>query len=184
MMSKKGNYRIFKSSLGWAAIAATERGIVYSVLPMDNIDDVVLEIEKAIERCGPALEPQKDVEDMLVGFYGGREVTLEKVVLDVSAVSPFSRRVYEVVKKIPRGTVLSYGEVAALSGNPRAARAVGSAMAKNPFPPFVPCHRVIASDGGLCGFGGERGLILKKKLLELEGVTVVGSDVSSFAVKK
>jgi methylated-DNA-[protein]-cysteine S-methyltransferase len=85
-------------------------------------------------------------------------------------VSPFVRRVYGVVRRIPRGKVLSYGEVAEAAGKPGAARAVGNAMARNPICLFIPCHRVVASSG-LGGFGGEGGVAQKKLLLGLEGLS-------------
>lgn len=78
---------------------------------------------------------------------------------------PFFERVYRCVAAIPGGAVLSYGEVAARCGSPGATRAVGNAMARNPLPLIVPCHRVVAS-AGLGGFGG--GLALKRGLLERE----------------
>ena len=83
--------------------------------------------------------------------------------------SPFVRRVYGVVSRIPRGQVLSYGEVAEAAGKPGAARAVGNAMARNPICLFIPCHRVVASNG-LGGFGGDGGIEQKRRLLGLEGL--------------
>ncbi len=83
-------------------------------------------------------------------------------------ISGFSRRVFEVVEAIPFGEVLAYGRVAERAGNPRAARAVGSIMRSNPWALFIPCHRVIGSDGSLCGYGGPRGVSLKKRLLTYE----------------
>lgn len=87
-------------------------------------------------------------------------------------VTPFQRRVYEVVLKIPPGQTRSYKWVARQVGRPGAARAVGQALKRNPlsFRPEkmsgIPCHRVIASDGSLCGFSS--GLKLKRRLLEME----------------
>jgi methylated-DNA-[protein]-cysteine S-methyltransferase len=83
--------------------------------------------------------------------------------------TPFLRRIYEVVRRIPRGKTLSYGEVAEAAGRPGAARAVGNAMARNPICLFIPCHRVLASNG-IGGWGGEGGVEQKKLLLRLEGV--------------
>jgi len=82
------------------------------------------------------------------------------------APTPFLRRVYRVVSDIPPGQTLTYSEVAARAGRPGAARAVGAAMAANPFAPVVPCHRVIGSDGRLRGYGG--GLPMKKAMLSME----------------
>jgi len=80
--------------------------------------------------------------------------------------TPFERAVWNTVRKIPYGQTRTYGWVAAETGKRKRARAVGQAMANNPFPLVVPCHRVVASDGSLGGFSG--GLELKKALLDLE----------------
>jgi O-6-methylguanine DNA methyltransferase len=88
--------------------------------------------------------------------------------LDVADLTDFQRQIFAIVREIPRGRTRTYGEVAALSGRPKAARAVGRAVACNPFVILVPCHRVIASRG-LGGFAG--GLELKEKLLALERVS-------------
>jgi len=82
-------------------------------------------------------------------------------------MTEFQKRIYEVVKKIPRGKVLTYKEVARLAGRPKAYRAVGNALNKNPFAPAVPCHRVIKSDGKIGGYA--RGTKIKVKLLRKEG---------------
>jgi len=85
-----------------------------------------------------------------------------------AAISDFARKVYAVVRRIPKGGTLTYKEVAELIGNPRAYRAVGNALNKNPFAPQVPCHRVIRSGGVLGGFAS--GAPKKRKLLSREGV--------------
>ena len=90
------------------------------------------------------------------------------------AADPFSHRVLSVVRRIPPGRVASYGEVAALAGRPRAARAVGNIM-KGCRRPDVPCHRVIAAGGRLGGYGGSE--ILKRSLLAAEGIVVSCSRV-------
>ncbi len=82
----------------------------------------------------------------------------------------FQRKVYEVVANIPTGQAKSYAEVAKAAGSPGAARAVGNAMARNPIPLVVPCHRVLAAGGALGGFTG--GLDMKEALLEAEGQAV------------
>jgi len=89
-------------------------------------------------------------------------------------MSPFVQRVLIVVRRIPVGRVATYGGVAALAGQPRAARAVGNIM-RNCRRPDVPCHRVIAAGGRLGGYGGSEAL--KRALLAAEGVIVSGSKV-------
>ena len=86
--------------------------------------------------------------------------------VDLGRVTPFRRRVYEALLRVGRGQTCTYGELAAAAGSAGAARAVGSAMAENPVPLIIPCHRVVAA-GGLGGYGG--GLELKRRLLALEG---------------
>jgi O-6-methylguanine DNA methyltransferase len=98
-------------------------------------------------------------------FAAGKPVRW-RVPLDLSAGTRFQQQVWRALTKIPRGETRSYGWVARKIGKPRASRAVGAACGANPIPVIVPCHRVIAGDGSLGGFGG--GLPLKRRLLALE----------------
>jgi methylated-DNA-[protein]-cysteine S-methyltransferase len=82
------------------------------------------------------------------------------------AGTPFQKKVWQALLKIPYGKTASYGETAKITGNKNASRAVGGANNKNPIPVFIPCHRCIGRDGSLVGYGG--GLHIKKFLLELE----------------
>lgn len=88
----------------------------------------------------------------------------------------FVGRVYEVSKKIPKGYVATYAQIAALSGNPKAARAVGMAMRNNLHMPIVPCHRVVSSSGELTGYSAG-GVVVKKEMLLKEGVVFNGDRV-------
>jgi methylated-DNA-[protein]-cysteine S-methyltransferase len=91
--------------------------------------------------------------------------------LHLAPTSTFSRKVLTACLTIPPGEVVTYGELARMAGKPKAARAAGRVMARNPISIVIPCHRVVASDLSLHGYGG--GLAMKKALLESEGVTVV-----------
>ena len=91
--------------------------------------------------------------------------------LDLRELSPFAQKVLRELAKVPYGKTISYGELAKRAGSPKAGRAVGNIVAKNPLPIIVPCHRVIASDGGLGGFSGPGGLKLKRQLLLMEKET-------------
>jgi O-6-methylguanine DNA methyltransferase len=86
--------------------------------------------------------------------------------LDLTGLSPFDARVYEVVARVPAGETVTYGEVAVLAGSPGAARAVGGAMSRCPLFPAVPCHRVVRAADGWSGWGGDT--TLKRRLLEAE----------------
>jgi O-6-methylguanine DNA methyltransferase len=89
----------------------------------------------------------------------------------------FKNKVYKICSSIPKGKVATYGQLARLAGKPKAARAVGVFMKNNPDAPIVPCHRVVASDGGLTGYSGEGGIAQKKKMLKKEGVLFKGDRV-------
>jgi methylated-DNA-[protein]-cysteine S-methyltransferase len=90
--------------------------------------------------------------------------------VDLSLVGPFQRRVLERLRRIPKGQVRTYREIAREIGQPGATRAVGTACARNPIPLLIPCHRVVRSDGGLGGYSLRGGIALKERLLESEGV--------------
>ncbi|MBN2541828.1 MGMT family protein [bacterium] len=116
------------------------------------------------------------MEAFLAG--GGIRFSLESVRMDLC--KDFQRRVLVEEHSIPRGRVSSYHRIAQRVGNPRAARAVGTALAKNPFPIIIPCHRVVRSDGTLGGYYG--GVKMKKTLLEMEGIefNLKGKIISQF----
>jgi len=98
----------------------------------------------------------------------GKPVRFCLDILDWSFTYPFQERVLRIENKIPRGMVSTYGRLASKLGHTGAARAVGTALARNPFPLVIPCHRAVRSDGSLGGYAG--GLEMKRELLKLEGV--------------
>ena len=120
---------------------------------------------------------------MLHQFFGGHGKVANPRSLDLSNVSTFRRNVYKLLCRIPRGRVTTYGAIAQSLGGKRYSRAVGTAVAKNPFPLIVPCHRVVPASGevGNYGMGGREpstGTYMKRRLLELEGVKFQNQKVS------
>ena len=109
-----------------------------------------------------------DVVARVCALLAGEAVNLSNVPLDLEPFSHFQRTVTTVLRQVPRGEVVTYGELAALAGRPRAQRAAGSVCARNPFMFLVPCHRVIAANG--IGSYGSAGTGIKRRLLALEGV--------------
>lgn len=103
----------------------------------------------------------------LANYYAGGPWPRHPELVARAASTPFGRRVYEAVAAIPAGRSRTYGDIARQLGRPGAARAVGRAMATNPFPVIIPCHRVVGSDGSLTGFAG--GVEMKAAMLEMEG---------------
>src|SRR5262249_51703056 len=108
--------------------------------------------------------------ERLVAFLHGQPVTFDDVELDWDEETDFFRALGEALADVPRGEVVTYGELAALAGRPGAARAAGTFCAHNRLPVFVPCHRVVAA-GGIGGYGS-LGVEYKRRLLALEGVTI------------
>ena len=136
----------------------------------------VAETDEGVAAVSPADSPEALLADLRRRF-PGVEAIAGKVdaswlsdgpppALDVNGLSPFDARVYEVVRTVPAGQTVTYGEVAALIGSPGAARAVGGAMARCPFFPAVHCHRVVRAADGWSGWGGDDRL--KRRLLEAE----------------
>jgi methylated-DNA-[protein]-cysteine S-methyltransferase len=110
-----------------------------------------------------------DAVSQLNEYFRGRRTRFD-LKLDLDGITPFRKKVYRKLMSVRAGQVTSYGKLAGKSGFKNAGRAVGSAMASNPLPIVIPCHRVLKSDGGLGGFGG--GLPLKKRLLKIEGLII------------
>jgi methylated-DNA-[protein]-cysteine S-methyltransferase len=117
----------------------------------------------------PRLDPEELVERFAT-FLAGRPVGFDDVPLDLDGCTPFQRAVACSLRTVPRGEVVSYGELAALAGYPGAQRAVGSFCARNRFALLIPCHRVVAAEG--IGGYGSAGAPVKRRLLALEGVVL------------
>lgn len=98
------------------------------------------------------------------------ELDFSAVAVDLAGLPGFRRRVYEAARAVAWGRTASYGELARSVGQHGAARAVGRALGQNPLPIIIPCHRILASDGGIGGFSAYGGTATKRRLLELEGL--------------
>ena len=161
-------YALCETKLGWVGIGIEDGAICAATLSRSG--------EAALEELSArgADEPADATEaapfiDLVRRAAEGEEVHVNGAVRIVGG-TPFQRAVWEAMLSIPRGTTMSYAELARRVGRPGAARAVGQAVGSNPVPLLIPCHRVVASDGTLGGFGG--GLPMKRALLKQEGVAV------------
>ena len=162
-------YDVFETPIGWMGALASPVGLRRTTLP-----------QATFELCASLLGPEADhaqfypgrfteLREALSFFWEGSAVDFRDQPIDVGDASSFLRVAWEACRSIPTGETRTYGWLAAQAGRPAAARAAGQAMARNRLPIVVPCHRVIASDGGLRGFGrGASQLDLKRCLLELE----------------
>jgi methylated-DNA-[protein]-cysteine S-methyltransferase len=105
----------------------------------------------------------------MVALIAGEPRNLTDIVIDDAGTPEFNRRVYAIVRAIPSGQTMTYGEVATRLGDPLLARDVGKAMGENPTPIVMPCHRVLAAGGKTGGFSAPGGVITKLQLLTIEG---------------
>lgn len=162
------SYRLVPTEAGTCWYVAGDAGLVRSGLPEKSKkaarDRVRAEFPDAKEDA--ALLPR--LAAAFAKYFAGGDVRFE-VRLDERGLTPFRRDVYRALKRVRRGRYVTYAELAEKVGRPGAARGVGVAMARNPFPPIVPCHRVVGSDGTLRGFSAPGGVGLKQRMLELEG---------------
>ena len=160
---------VFPTEMGWVGALVSPQGVVRISLPAPDEGAALTQLLAGWEEEPPqALSTPllADLRSRLERFYRGEEVALDPP-LDLSAHPSFYQRAWAAVREIPWGATHSYGEVALRLRTPGAARAVGTAMAANPVPPVIPCHRVLRSDGSLGGFGG--GLAMKRRMLQNEG---------------
>ncbi len=150
---------------GWIGVGVTENGVAKVVLPKGSKDEVEKELSSFNDDINQELASQ--CVNLLSRYLSGEPIALGQIPVDLKAIPPVHRRILQTLKRFSRiGQTITYGELARLCGMPKAARLVGQAMAKNPVPLLIPCHRVIRSDGSLGGFAA--GTELKRKLLGLE----------------
>jgi methylated-DNA-[protein]-cysteine S-methyltransferase len=159
-------YELSDTPLGTLLLAKTERGlcrIEYDPEPDRGVERLARTFGRRVLRTPGALD---DARRQLDEYFDGRRRLFE-LDLDLGlATTPFSRRVLEELARVPYGEVTTYGTLAVQAGKPRAARAVGTVMNRNPIPIVLPCHRVVGASGSLVGYGG--GLERKQTLLQLE----------------
>jgi methylated-DNA-[protein]-cysteine S-methyltransferase len=155
------------SPLGRLLVVQGPDGLVRIAFPEEAEDHVLAEVASAL---GPnVIGSDRELaseRDALSDYLEGDATTLALPVDLRLAHAPFRRAVLEKLREVPRGATVSYGELAARAGNPKASRAVGSACARNPVPIVVPCHRVVRTGGDIGSYGG--GPEMKRFLLELE----------------
>ena len=152
---------------GSVGIVASEQGLCRVVLTRRNVE----ETRRWLGRQYPEARRKDDVlasfQRQLRDYFAGRHVQFD-VPVDLSGLTAFQRRVLAACAAVDYGQTVTYGQLARRIGNPRATRAVGAALGRNPVPLVIPCHRVVGCNGGLGGFSAEQGIGMKRRLLELE----------------
>lgn len=166
-------YTAFDSPVGTLYVALDGRmvaGLSFSSKGDDDFcEELLARTGKSFSRSDALARPV--VKELREYFNGKRSAFSFRP--DISGFTTFQQKVLRATAQIPFGQTRTYGWLAERADSPRASRAAGQVMARNPIPIIIPCHRVIDSSGGLCGFGGRlQALDLKKKLLAIEGVTI------------
>ena len=152
--------------LGWMGVVGSPDGLRRVILPQEFKEAVIDQLEGwASPAEGRSSAVFGDLPQRLSRYLEGEQVDFHDK-LDLVGTTRFQQSVWRITRIIPYGETKSYAWVARQLDSPKAARAVGQALGKNPLPIVIPCHRVIGSDGGLVGFGG--GAELKEYLLGLE----------------
>ncbi len=169
-------YALLATAIGPCSVAWRGDVIVGVALPEADEAATEARIRRAVPGVVPAEPPPvvRAVLDRIVALLDGEPVDLADVAVEVRHDSDFARRVHEVVRAIPPGETLTYGEVAARLGEPGAAQAVGRAMGANPVPIVVPCHRVVGAGGRPVGFSAPGGVATKQRILRIEGAAAGG----------
>lgn len=165
-------YDLFQTPVGWIGLLASERGLRRLSLkptPQEAMEELSPEVEGADHLPSFTARIQRCLEKFMEGDAGA----LDEIDLDLAGAPSFFASAWVACRSIPPGETRSYAWLAAEAGSPRAVRAAGQAMAKNPLALVIPCHRVIASNGDLRGYGAG-GLGVKARLLELERDAVAG----------
>jgi methylated-DNA-[protein]-cysteine S-methyltransferase len=159
------------SPVGPLFVAVGNQGVIAIEFGTDE-EKFVRELEarhgvttvRSMDRVGEAMS-------QILQYLSGDRRSFELDV-DLSDSTDFQRKVLEAAVEVPPGYVATYGEIAIRIGNPKSSRAVGQALARNPIPIVVPCHRVVAADGSMTGYSGAGGIETKAHLLRLEGATI------------
>ncbi|MGE0608371.1 MAG: methylated-DNA--[protein]-cysteine S-methyltransferase [Pirellulales bacterium] len=163
---------VFSSELGWMAAIVrrdNDRRDVLCELTFGHASPQAAVRRLAAAGDAAATQRQPALVGVLQAFARGEPVDLNQISIDLGELPPFAQRVVEHCRQIPYGQTLTYSDLAAQAGSPRAARAVGNVMRTNRIPLVVPCHRVVPRGSGLGGYSAPGGVRAKLRLLELEG---------------
>lgn len=160
-------YGLWRGPVGCLGLVA-EKGLLLEIVSALTPEEVLERIFRSYPQAS-ALDTDVIVKarQQLDDFFRGRRRQFD-LPLDLAQLSFFTAKVLRILAQVPYGTTLTYGELATLTGSPQAARAVGRAMAVNPFPIVIPCHRVIGAGGKMTGYSGAEGVVTKEWLLRFE----------------
>ncbi len=169
------HYLIFETALGFCAIAWNGKGVVRFRLPESNAEATEQALLRRLPDATPAAPPPaiSDAVTAAQSYFAGEQTDFSAVPVDLGKQSELFEKIYAAARRLGWGETTTYGAMAKQFGTDwEIARDVGQAMAKNPVPLIIPCHRVLAAGGKIGGFSAPGGAETKAKMLELEGVTL------------
>jgi methylated-DNA-[protein]-cysteine S-methyltransferase len=162
---------LFSTSFGIGVVHASEFGILKVDLP--DMSQSASTFQKTDSEANSSRLTEY-ASALLQRYFAGEIIEFKDIPVDLTSTPPFRFKALYAIRGIPYGTVRSYGQIAAECGSPCAARAVGGAMASNPVPVIIPCHRIVSNNGRLTGFSAPGGETAKMKLLKMEGIEFKG----------
>lgn len=174
MKSEDLGYHLLDTAFGVCGLAWSGRGLTRLQLPERNR----LATEERMQARGQLLAPAKPpvgvaaAVEALQRYFAGQQADFGEIELDLSDTPPFFMSIYRLTRAIGWGETATYGDLAERAGSPGSARAVGQAMARNPLPIIIPCHRVLAANRKVGGFSAPGGTVTKERLLAMEGVSL------------
>jgi methylated-DNA-[protein]-cysteine S-methyltransferase len=164
---------VFQTDLGWIALTWNEELLTRVAFGHPSAASAIasLEADHGFATTSASSVPAwiRKLTTRLQSYAAGHDETFDDVPLDLTHLSAFQNRVVRSCRRIARGKVRTYGELATAAGSTGAARAVGNVMAQNRYPIIIPCHRVVGSAGCLGGFSARDGISMKRRMLEMEG---------------
>lgn len=170
------NYHVFETAHGFCGIAGNDSGIVRFQLPTSSGEETERNLRRRVpgaERGAPPPDVLKVVESAQ-RYFAGERIDFSGVLLTLDGQSEFFRRIYAALRRVGWGRTTTYGTLAReLGAGPEAARDVGEAMARNPVPLIIPCHRCLAAGGKIGGFSAPGGSASKLRMLALEGIDLM-----------
>ena len=172
-------YDIIESPIGWMGMLASESGLIQTTLPKPSpLDSLTL---LGTRDLGASHQPRRfcRLKELLSSYFSGSRISFDQEQIFLDQPTGFRRTTLAACREIPYGETRTYGWLAARVGKANASRAAGQCMARNPLPIIIPCHRVIATDGSLRGFGRGTSLLnIKRYLLDLESSTTSGINTN------
>src|SRR5215813_4526685 len=173
VMGRADHHLIFETAGGFCGLAWNSAGITRLQLPTKSASAIERMLLRELPGAKPGA-PTPEVAEAVAAvrrYFEGDETDFSMFKLDLGEQDPFFEKIYAAARQVRWGRTTTYGALAKeLGAGPEAARDVGQAMARNPVPLIIPCHRVLAAGGKICGFSAPGGSTAKMRMLELEGV--------------